>query len=462
MSTASQRHRVLSGILFFPRGGSAHVARALARELPRHGWDVTLVSGSRSDLGAEGDARRFYTGVDARAVDFTPALLSGRDPMAFEAATGQAPMQPSFEDRPGAADRVFAMLDDDDAERQAGAWATALARAGATHADVLHLHHLTPLNAAAARAAPDVPVVGHLHGTELLFLEQVAARPPPEWAYAERWAERMREWAVRCRSLIATSTDGLDRAASLLDVPTTRFTLLPNGFDADRFFAAEVDRAAHWRTHLVERPKGWRPGVGPGSVGYSEEDLAGFDPGPVLLYVGRFTEVKRVPLLVRAYARARERFHTRAPLVLVGGHPGEWEGEHPLETIEALAVPDVFLAGWHDHDELPDFLRAADVLVIPSVREQFGQVIVEAMACERPAIAVRRYGPAEIVEDGETGWLVEPDDEAGLAHALVDAVNRPEDRARRGRRAADVARGRYAWSRVAERMASTLEATLRS
>ena len=50
----------------------------------------------------------------------------------------------------------------------------------------------------------------------------------------------------------------------------------------------------------------------------------------MLLYVGRFTEVKRIPLLIEAYERARPGFARRAPLVLVGGFPGEWEGEHPL------------------------------------------------------------------------------------------------------------------------------------
>ena len=48
---------------------------------------------------------------------------------------------------------------------------------------MLHLHHLTPLNEAAARVAPDVPVVGHLHGTELLMLEAIEA-DPERWAHA--------------------------------------------------------------------------------------------------------------------------------------------------------------------------------------------------------------------------------------------------------------------------------------
>ena len=50
------------------------------------------------------------------------------------------------------------------------------------------------------------------------------------------------------------------------------------------------------------------------------------------------------------------------------------------------------------------------MLVHASVREQFGQVLVEAMACGVPPIAVERGGPATIVDHGQTGWLVEPDD----------------------------------------------------
>ena len=76
------------------------------------------------------------------------------------------------------------------------------------------------------------------------------------------------------------------------------------------------------------------------------------------------------------------------------------------------------------------------MIVLPSVREQFGQVLVEGMACGLPAIAVDAYGPAEIVDHGETGWLVEPDDLYSLANALVEAVNRPEERRRRGASAA--------------------------
>src|SRR3712207_6910080 len=50
-----------------------------------------------------------------------------------------------------------------------------------------------------------VPIVGHLHGTELLMLEEIAAGPPPAWTHAVQWAERMSRWARRCERLVVLS-----------------------------------------------------------------------------------------------------------------------------------------------------------------------------------------------------------------------------------------------------------------
>src|SRR3954453_9668792 len=201
----SQR-RVVMGLLFYPRGGSAHVARNLAATLPGAGWEVTIVSGSVTLPDHPGDARRFYEGLDVRPVDMTRAMTS-RDPMA-----ASPPMHPSYEDRPGAPDRVFALLDDEDAEAQVAAWADGLEAAGAASADVLHLHHLTPIYEAALRVAPGVPVVGHLHGTELLMLEEIE-RNPRRWAHGDAWARRMLSWAGACERIIVLSETQVQRAA---------------------------------------------------------------------------------------------------------------------------------------------------------------------------------------------------------------------------------------------------------
>src|SRR3712207_7770527 len=65
--------------------------------------------------------------------------------------------------------RVFAAVDDETFEHHVEFWSSRLLAADAGAMDVLHLHHLTAMHEAAARVVPDVPLVGHLHGTELLM-----------------------------------------------------------------------------------------------------------------------------------------------------------------------------------------------------------------------------------------------------------------------------------------------------
>src|SRR4051812_43370494 len=292
------------GLIFFPRGGSAQVARYLARALPDSGWDVSIACGSLGRPGEESHAQTFYAGLDVHPLDYTSSAEAA-DPLAAE-----PPFQPSYEDRSGAPDRVFAAVDDEAYERLVEAWIPQLEAAGARDADVLHLHHLTPLHEAAMRAFPDIPRVGHLHGTELLMLREIAEGPPSGWEHAGAWAERMRRWAGSCERLLVLSKDAVRRVPELLGVEPERVVWAPNGFDPegfDRRPATGEERLAHWRRWLVEEPRGWDESGRAGSVAYEERDLEPFGAGgPVLLYVGRYTEVKRIPLLIRAHARARE------------------------------------------------------------------------------------------------------------------------------------------------------------
>lgn len=431
--------RVINGLMFFPRGGSSQVVDALAHELPGLGWETTIISGSLP--GGFGDADAFYAEHDVHAVTF------GAD----------APMHPSFEDRPDAPDPVFASVDDATYEEHVAAWCRALRDADAAGADVLQLHHLTPLNEAAARVAPGVPVVGHLHGTELLMLEQIQQGAPANWTHAQAWARRMRRWAHACQRLIVLTPSHADRAHELLGVDRRACVVVPNGFDPEQFRPAAVDRAALWHRHLVQEPQGWLPGREAGTIGYRADELGDLEDTIILVAVGRYTAVKRLGLLIRAFEQARLRARRRAILVVVGGHPGEWEDEHPAQAIAVSGAHDVFLAGWHAHATLPELFNGADAQVLASPREQFGLVLVEGMACGLPPIAVDRLGPSCIVQDGRTGWLVEPDDGAALADAIVAAVEDGPERASRGLAAHREAQARWAWPALAERVATVLE-----
>src|SRR3954470_22110327 len=100
------RPRVVMALMFFPRGGSSHVVRNLAHFLPANGWDVTLLTGSLGPPGKESNAETFFRGFEIPSVDYTGALESPAPLLA------DPPLHPSFEDRPGAADRIFANVDD--------------------------------------------------------------------------------------------------------------------------------------------------------------------------------------------------------------------------------------------------------------------------------------------------------------------------------------------------------------
>ena len=452
------RGLVVSALFFFPRGGSAQVARSLARALPAAEWRLTLAAGSLGRWGEPTHAASFFAGVDVEPLDYSPALERA------EPLVAPVPFPPSYEDRPGAPDRVFAAVDDARYELLVAAWIDLLARAGAGSADLLHLHHLTPANEAAARAFPSVPVLGQLHGTELAMLRVIAAGAPPGWRYAQAWDRRLRAWARRCALLVVPPGAEAD-AALLLGLERARLRGLPSGVELERFSPrplAAGERLAFWRRWLVEQPRGWDQSGRPGSIAYGDEELALFRAADtVFLYVGRYTAVKRLPLLISAHARAVERLGKPAPLVLVGGHPGEWEGEHPLAAARRIGNRQVFLAGWRPHEQLPHALNAADALVLPSVAEAFGLVLVEAMACGLPVIASRTHGPAAIVADGRTGWLIPPDDEDALVDALLTAANSQRERRARGRRAQTDNR-RYGWAEIAPRFASLYEELLAS
>jgi glycosyltransferase involved in cell wall biosynthesis len=412
------------------------------------------------------------------ALDYGPAVAAyaaGRDPIAEP-----VPMHPSYEDRPGVPDRLLAGVEPGLGDHLAGAWEAVLREALRDPPDILHLHHLTPVHEAAARVASGVPLVTHLHGTELKMIDRAerlgatAGGGGPSWRHASHWVGEMRRWAQNSDRLLVISPHDREEAVRLLGADPRKIEWIPNGVDLERFDRREYtldERLARWRTWLVDEPRGWSEGGEPGSVAYSDSDLQRFvdpgsgDPATVLLFVGRFTEVKRIPLLIRAYARARDRFERPAPLVIWGGFPGEWEGEHPHTVARDEGVDDVFFVGWRGHGELNEGLACADVMVMPSIDESFGQVFVEAMACGVPVVAARAGGPPSFVnvEAGRpNGWLVEPDDMESLAAALVEAVNDPGARAERARNGYEVTRREFSWVGLAERVAALYDEVLRA
>ncbi len=480
---------------FYPRGGSAQVARYLMAALAQDGWTGSLVAGSLGSPGEDTHAGTFFEGLDVAEVDYTSsrsAYETGGD--VFSVAD---PMHPSYEDRADVPDQVLAAVAPQHGAQIAASWSEPFARAIDDRTEVAHLHHLTAQFDAVTTRWPQMPVLAHLHGTDLKFIEAVderaeiahrlgqtldtmgqadgeavldldlgpldesqrevlAATRWSQWRFGEHWRNHLVGQAQRADHLVTVSPSDRATAIRLFDLDPPQVTAIANGVDTNRFHPMDLDlhrRRALFRRWLVEDPQGWDTSGRPGSVAYTDADLdrlLGPDgDNPVFIYVGRFTEAKRVPLMIRAFAHARSRSARPISLLVWGGHPGEWEGEHPVDVARQVGGDGIFFAGWRGHDDLPEGLAAADALVMASVNDSFPGTVLEAMATGLAVLATLSGGfPTMVNLDpaAPTGWLVPPDDQEALADALVLVADDPDDLAQRGRSAHRHALANLAWS----------------
>jgi glycosyltransferase involved in cell wall biosynthesis len=152
-------------------------------------------------------------------------------------------------------------------------------------------------------------------------------------------------------------------------------------------------------------------------------------PAGYLLFVGRLRLRKGVEVLLAALAELRRR-RIKAVLQIAG------DGEHRkrLERkVDELGLRDtVAFLGTCDGPRVRRLLAGAAALVVPSIYEGMPLVVLEAMAAGVPVVGSRVSGIPEVVVDGETGWLVPPEDPQALAGALAAALAHPAEARRRG------------------------------
>ncbi len=162
----------------------------------------------------------------------------------------------------------------------------------------------------------------------------------------------------------------------------------------------------------------------------------------LVIHVSNFRPVKRVDVAIEVFRRIREKVNAR--FVLLGDGPVREAAER--QVAEAGLARDVVFLG-EQHDLVP-YLSAADLFLLPSAQESFGLAALEAMACEVPVIASRVGGLPEIIEDGVTGVICDPDAIDEMAARGVALLNDRAARQRMGAAAADVVRTYYCTGRI--------------
>ena len=460
--------KILQCLVFYPRGGSAQVVRYLSRALIDLGHEVHVAAGTLRDGDPQHEASTFYGEIPLTIADYTEAwqgYAGGKNPISPE---WSVPFHPSYEDKPDVPDRAFYKVNSNEYAALRRSWEV-LFQELSRHfqPDIIHLHHLNHMHLAAAEIFPDVSRASQLHGTEIKMLENLALlgeEAREEAQFRDLWRGIISEAARSVRHFFAISPDVQQRGMAEFGIEERDITFISNGVDISLFKPQgwEEDRKmAFLRQILVEDPQGWDESGVPGTVRYAEADLEGFTTASgrlksLLMFVGRFLDFKRVPLLLEAVAEVNGRFEQGPPfnLIVWGGMPGEWEGRHPYTVARQLGLTNVFFTGWLPHDLLSKGLNLADAFVAPSYYEPFGQVFLEAMATEVPVIATRSGGPLSFVVDAEpaaNGWFAEVDDVQSLAQAIYQALTDGAERKRRGENALELVRKSYSWAGIARR-----------
>lgn len=297
--------------------------------------------------------------------------------------------------------------------------------------DVIHIHNQFPFARIIGRLNPQAKLILHMHSE---WLSQVDGREV--------------EPAVRRSSLVVgCSRHVISRAEAREEIAFPSREVVPNGVDTEMFVPV---------------------------VTTSEPS----DPRPLsIVFIGRVSPEKGCHTLIEAFQELSAS-HEGVTLTMVGpigalpvGHivaiarderirnlqrfydPPKSYVAQILERVSSQYRDRLTFTGNLSRGDVAKVIRNADVVINPSLSETFGMSLVEAMASGVPVVATRVGGMPEIVEDGETGYLVPPEHPAALARAIGDLLSDPAKRRRMGvagrRRALDS----HTWDAVAERTA---------
>jgi glycosyltransferase involved in cell wall biosynthesis len=311
-------------------------------------------------------------------------------------------------------------------------------------ADLVLVNHV--LLGAPVGAAAGVDFVVKAHGSEL--------------EYAMRDAPDLARWGAETLDAATAVLAGSDHIVEVLEEVvgrgdyTDRVQVLPPGVDVE-MLRPQPRRDA--LASLVAESRADPPNP-PGEHDERAPDEGNADrfasflaePAPTVLYVGKISDEKGVPLLLEALRPMEVR------AVVVGFGPAR-------EALEKEADPRVLFTGPLEHRHLAHLWPLADVAVTPSVfPEAFGMVAAEAAACGCPPLVARHSGLAEIARRLEAAYPPELAQLAGFETGDVEDLRSklrallslaPADRERLGRAARDTAVAAWSWERVAERIA---------
>lgn len=265
--------------------------------------------------------------------------------------------------------------------------------------DVIHTHHPFILGRTAARKAEelDLPLVFTFHTQYQEYTHYV---PIPQDAFQDFLKGTIQNW-IRdfmgmCQHVVIPSESMKEliiKDYGLRD----RYTVIPTGIDLEPYRHAD---------------------------GKDLRAREGWQDEKVLVSMGRLALEKNWPVLIDSMKKVYQQ-HPDMRLVIIGNGP---EKSSLQDQAKELGIADrITFTGEVPFEEVPSYLKAADLFVFASVTETQGLVTMEAMAAGLPIVAVNGSGTRDIVEDGKQGFLV-PNDPEALGEAINRLLDAPDKR----------------------------------
>lgn len=305
---------------------------------------------------------------------------------------------------------------------------------------VIHTHGTSGLFLTALGRTFRSPLVSHVHGTTRshhMPIKFTYGDVTVDYSLTKMMYRYLRErmlWAAAKRVVTVSGAIQNDLVTHY-GIPRERIRVVYSGVDTDVF-------------QPISNPE-------------VPEGLRGVEGRKVVLYVGHFGLRKGLLFLIQAM-RSIVRSVPDAVLVCVGGVPpflGKVDYWAFLKrAIEINDLKDkVFLLDKVPNSILPVYYSLSRVLVLPSYYEAFGKTVVEAMACSKPVVASKEGGLREVVDDGETGFLVKYGSVIGIAKAVTDILQNEDLGAEMGRKGRKRVERDFTWKAVTDRINSVYE-----
>lgn len=245
--------------------------------------------------------------------------------------------------------------------------------------DIIHAQHIWIISSILKEY--NKPIIITSHGSDIMGYNE-----------SDKYHIHAKRAAKDCKKIVTISNHNKEEVSTIFEEHKHKIITIANGYDKDMFYKENCSR---------------------------EEVLKSFNINnkydKIVCFAGRLAKNKGIDILLHG----AEIYEKENVLTLIAGHGSEYEVLFPLK--EKLGLKNVVFLGDLKHEQLRKLYSISDVCVVPSRKEAFGLVALEAIACGLPVVATRQGGIPDFVNE-KVGILVEEENVEQLAHAIIQVL----------------------------------------